>query len=95
MKCQMLFQKIITNLFFKNAIADHKLSAQIIMNSNINYLIMRPLSLIDGEITKKYRISYDSIPKGGKNISREDLAYFMSEAIGKVEYINKSVGICY
>ncbi len=87
--------KIIINLFFKNAIADHKLSAQTIINSNLNYLILRPLSLIDGEMTKKFRTSYDSVPKGGKNISREDLAFFMAEAIGKEEYVNKSVGICY
>ncbi len=90
-----LISKIIINVFFKNAIADHKISAQTIINSGLNYLIMRPLSLIDGEMTKKFRVSYDSVPKGGKNISREDLAFFLSEAVGKDEYINKSVGICY
>ncbi len=90
-----LISRIIINIFFKNAIADHKLSAQAIINSGFNYLIMRPLSLIDGEMTKKFRTSYDAVPKGGKNISREDLAFFLSEAIGKDDYINKSIGICY
>ncbi len=87
--------KLIVNIFFKNAILDHKLSAQTIIDSGLNYLIMRPLSLIDGEMTKKFRISYDSVPKGGKNISREDLAFFLAQAIGNEECINKSVGICY
>ncbi len=90
-----IVSKIIVNLFYKNAISDHKIAAEAIMNSGFNYLIMRPLSLFDGDMTKKYRLSYDSVPKGGSKISREDLAYFLSEAVGKNEYANKSICICY
>ncbi len=87
--------KIFVNLFFKNAIADHKTAAECVINSGLNYLIVRPLSLTEGEMTKEFRTSDTSVPKGGKNISRADVAYFLVEAIGKSEYKNKSICLCY
>ncbi len=87
--------KLFVNLFFKNAIADHKNAANIIISSGLDYLILRPLSLTDGEMTKKFRTSDTSVPKGGKNIARSDVAYFLIEAIGKDEYKNKSICLCY
>ncbi len=87
--------KIFVNLFFKNAIADHKIATECIMNSGLDYLIARPLSLTEGEMTKNFRISDISVPKGGKNISRADVAYFLAEAIGNEDYKNKSIALCY
>ncbi len=87
--------KLFVNLFFKNAIADHKTAANTIINSGLDYLILRPLSLTDGEATKKFRTSDTSVPKGGKNISRADVAYFLESAIGNPEFKNKSIALCY
>ncbi len=87
--------KLFVKLFFKNAIADHKIAAECIINSGLDYLILRPLSLVDGEMTKNFRTSDNSVPKGGKNINRADVAYFLVEAIGKKEYKNKSISLCY
>ncbi len=90
-----LIAKVFVNLFFKNAIADHKIAAECVMNSSLEYLILRPLSLVEGGLTKNFRTSETSVPKGGKNISRADVAYFMEQAIGKEEYKNKSICLCY
>ncbi len=90
-----IIAKLFVTLFFKNAIADHKIAAEALINSGFTYFIVRPLSLIDGQMTKKFRISEDSVPKGGKNISRQDVAWFLSEALGKSEYNNKSICLCY
>ncbi len=90
-----IIAKLFVNLFFKNAIADHKIAANIIINSGLDYLILRPLSLIDGEMTKNFRTSDVSVPSGGKNISRQDVAYFLTQAIGKAEFKNKSICLCY
>ncbi len=87
--------KVFVNLFFKNAIADHKTAANCIMKSGLNYLLLRPLSLTQGDLTGKFRTSEDSVPKGGKNISRADVAYFLVQAIGNVEFYNKSICLCY
>ncbi len=90
-----IIAKLFVNLFYKNAIADHKIAADVVINSGLSYLILRPLSLIDGEITKKFRTSDISVPKGGKNISRKDVAYFLVNSIGKTELENKSICLCY
>ncbi len=87
--------KIFVNLFFKNAIADHKIAANVIINSGLDYLILRPLSLIDGEMTRDFRTADISVPNGGKNISREDVAFFLVDAIDKSELKNKSICLCY
>ncbi len=90
-----IIAKLFVNLFFKNAIADHKIAANTIINSGLDYLILRPLSLVNGEMTKNFRTSDTCVPKGGKNISREDVAYFLVNAIGKLELKNKSICLCY
>ncbi len=90
-----IIAKLFVNIFFKNAISDHKIAANLIINSGLDYLILRPLSLTDGEMTKKFRTSDVSVPKGGKNISREDVAYFLVQAIGDQSLKNKSICLCY
>ncbi len=87
--------KLFVALFFRNAIADHKIAADAIINGGFTYLIVRPLSLVDGEMTKTFRTSDDSVPKAGSKISRQDVAWFLAEALGKSEYRNKSICLCY
>ncbi len=43
-----LITNIIVKLFYKHVINDHKLAAEIIMSSGLEYTLARPLSLIDG-----------------------------------------------
>ncbi len=90
-----IIAKLFVALFFKNAIADHKVAAEALINSGFTYLIVRPLSLVDGEMTKSFRTSDDSVPKGGSNISRQDVAWFLAEALEKTEFNNKSICLCY
>ncbi len=87
--------KLFVALFFRNAIADHKIAADAIINGGFTYLIVRPLSLMDGEMTKTFRTSDNSVPKAGSKISRQDVAWFLAEALGKREYRNKSICLCY
>ncbi len=87
--------KLFVNLFYKNAITDHKIAAECIINSGLDYLILRPLSLTDGEMTKNFRTSDSTVPRGGKNINRADVAFFLVEAIDKKGYKNKSISLCY
>lgn len=90
-----LLTKIIINLLFKNVINDHKGATKYLMNHQLNYTIARPLSLVEGPLTKTYRKTLEGIPKSGKNISREDLADFLITAIENNEYCKTSVGLAY
>lgn len=85
----------ILNLFYKHVINDHRLAAQFIMTSGLDYTLARPLSLTDGGLTKSYRKMTIGVPKGGKNISRQDLAHFLLETIESGDYHNETVGLAY
>ena len=64
-----LLTKIIISLLFKNVINDHIGATDYIMNNGLKYTIARPLSLVEGKLTKIYRETSEGIPKSGKNIS--------------------------
>ena len=85
----------ILTLFYKHVINDHRLTAQVIMTSGLDYTLARPLSLTEGGIMKSYRKMTIGVPKGGKNISRQDLAHFLLETIESGDYHNETVGLAY
>jgi len=85
----------ILKLFYKHVINDHRLAAQIIMTSGLEYTLARPLSLTEGPITGTYRKTPIGVPKGGKQISRRDLAHFLLTTIESGEHRNESVGLDY
>jgi len=86
---------LILNLFYKHVINDHRMAAQVIITSRINYTLARPLSLTDGNLAKIYRKMTIGVPKGGKDISRQDLAHFLLETIESGAYQNETVGLAY
>jgi len=90
-----IFVNLIINLLFKNVINDHKGAVDYIINNDLNYTIARPLALVEGSLTKEYRKTLQGVPKGGKNISREDLANFLLDSIENNNYDSESVGLAY
>lgn len=86
---------LILNLFYKHVINDHRLAAELIMTSGFEYTLARPLSLTDGKLKKDYRKTSSGVPKGGKELSRQDLAHFLLDAIENEGSRNKSVGLAY
>jgi putative NADH-flavin reductase len=89
-----LFTNIIVKLIYKNVINDHKGAVHHIMNADLNYTIARPLSLTDGE-RSKFRTVVPGVPKGGKELSRKDLADFLIDVIEHDKFIKQSVGLAY
>lgn len=86
---------LILNLFYKHVINDHRKAAQVIMTSGLTFTLARPLSLTEGNFTNTYRKMSTGVPKGGKNISRQDLAHFLLDSIENEAYLNESVGLAY
>jgi len=76
-----IMTKLIINLSFKNAINDHKGAKEYIINNQLKYTFERSLSLLEGDLTKKYRMTLEGISKAGRNISREYLADFWVNAV--------------
>lgn len=79
----------------RNALEDHKNATDIIINNNLEYTIARPMGLIDGPKTEAFRKAITGVPKGGLEITREDVAYFLLESITNNEHVNEAVGLAY
>lgn len=86
--------KIVT-LMLRKPLRDHRTAAELWSHSSFNYTIVRPMQLTDGPRTSVYRTSSDSVPAGGKHISRADVAHFMLQAVEENEFVRQSVGLAY
>ena len=87
------FSKIIIPTLLKNAIADKEIQEQIIRESGLDWTIIRPGGLTDGERTGNYRAGLDRDISG--RISRADVADFMLRQLESDEFIGKTPAICY
>jgi len=86
---------LILNLFYKYVISDHRKAAQVIMTSGLTFTLARPLSLTEGNLTSTYRKTTTGVPKGGKDISRQDLAHFLLDSVENEAHLNETVGLAY
>lgn len=89
-----IWKHIIFGILLKKAFLDHQLQEEYILNSNLNYTIVRPSALIDGEITNTYKIGFDRTYKKLKlKIARIAVADFMIRQLQTNEYLKKAVSI--
>ncbi|NNK12228.1 MAG: SDR family oxidoreductase [Flavobacteriaceae bacterium] len=83
---------LILFFYFRDKAKQEKL----IMNSELNWTIVRPGQLFDGKKRMKYKLG----PEVGhyiltKFVSRADVAHFMLQEVQQNDYLKKAVGITY
>jgi len=89
-----VWKHIMFGMLLKKAFADHKLQEYYILNSDLDYSIVRPSAFTDGEITNQFKIGFDGNLKGlNLKISRADVANFMLQQVLAKEYLKKAVSI--
>jgi putative NADH-flavin reductase len=88
-----LVQYIVIPLVLRNAIADHTDKENIIKQSSLDWVIVRPAGLTNGPHTGSYRHG-ESIEFGAK-VSRADVADFMLKQVTSTDYLHKTPGISY
>lgn len=88
-----VFRYLIIPLVLRNAIADHEDKEQIIQQSPLDWVIVRPAGLTDGPHTGQYRHG-ESIEFGAK-IARADVADFMLKQATDDACLHKTPGISY
>lgn len=88
-----LFMKILVPLFLKNAFADKQIQEKYIKASSLDWIIVRPGGLTNGEKTGAYRHGLDKDISG--RISRADVAEFMLKQLKSSDYLHKTPAICY
>lgn len=63
--------------------------------SGLEWTLVRPVRLTDGPRTGRYRVTPENRPKGGRTISRSDIADFMLAALDQSDYLNRAVVVAY
>ncbi|MGD0463394.1 MAG: SDR family oxidoreductase [Tepidisphaeraceae bacterium] len=89
-----LFEKIILPSLLRNAFADKEIQERTIMQSEVDWTIVRPAMLTNGPRTGVYR-AWVGKPKEairGK-ISRADVADFMLKQLNSPEFVKRAVGL--
>lgn len=83
-----IWKHIMFGFLLKKVFQDHKLQEQHILNSNLDYTIVRPSALTDGGLTNKFKRGFDRNQKKlTLKISKADVAHFMLE---QLEHNSKS-----
>ncbi|KAF9913105.1 hypothetical protein EC991_003564 [Linnemannia zychae] len=78
-------KRLFSRMFMTGILKDKVLQEDIIQrdSASIDWSIIRPVTLKDGELSEKYWVSSDKLPKDNKIkvLSRQDLAHYMLEIV--------------
>lgn len=89
------FKYLLKPIFLKKMYADMREMEKLILESNINYTIIRPPYLTKGKLTKNYRVILDNWFDDDKNLSRADLAHFILNNLENQTLFRRIVGLSY
>lgn len=79
----------------RHTLADHRRALEEIQRHNVEWIVVRPLPLINGSWTGHYRIAVDGLPIRGTRIARADVADFMLQQAASDDYVYKIPAIAY
>lgn len=92
----LYFKYLIVPFLLKKGFADHNTQEQYIRQSNLDWIIVRPGILTDGDHTGAYKHGFPANDKTVKvKISRADVADFMLNQITDNTYLYKTPGLSY
>lgn len=89
-QCPFIYKHIIFPLFLKNVFKDHNLQEQYILQSNLDWTIIRAANLTNGnkEISYKHGETISGSLK--LKISRKDVAHFMLSELCEPTYVHRT-----
>ncbi|WP_377889788.1 NAD(P)-dependent oxidoreductase [Alkalihalobacillus sp. R86527] len=77
------------------AAEEHRSVYEVLQESNVDWTIVCPTYLPDGEAVGNYRTEEDVLPEDGKKISVGDTANFVYHELLNGHHLHKRVGIAY
>ena len=90
------WRHIMFGLLLKKALADHNEHEGHVMESELDWTIVRPAAFTDGPMTGSYRHGFEPDAEGlTLKISRADVAHFMLEQVADVDYLHDTPGLSY
>ena len=89
------FAHVIRPTLLRNIFQDKELQEQIVRQSQLDWIIVRPAMLTDGPRTGNYRAGFSSSDKTQRKISRADVADFMLKQLRDSTYVHETPGLSY
>ncbi|AOX03250.1 epimerase [Moorena producens PAL-8-15-08-1] len=87
---------IMFGFLLRNVFADHQRQENYVLQSGLDWTIVRPGAFVDGNRTGKYRHGFPSNDKTSKlKISRADVADFIVKQLADDKYIHKTPSLSY
>lgn len=77
------------------AAEEHEKAFRLLEQSNLEWTIVCPTYLPDGEAKGGYRVEKDFLPEGGKEISTGDTSEFAYRQLEESTFVRSRVGIAY
>jgi len=95
-KLPFLMKYLIVPFMLRRVFADHEIQENHIKESQLDWIIVRPVALTDGERTCSYQHNYKADNNTITNkISRADTADFMLKQLADNNYLHKTPSISY
>lgn len=89
-----VWKYIMFGFFLKKAFKDHQAQEEYLFNSDIDYTIVRPSALTDGEATHAYQVGFNGEQKNlNLKITKADVADFMLKQLSDTAAIKKAISI--
>jgi putative NADH-flavin reductase len=90
------FKNIIVPFVLKSTFAEHHLQETIIKQSSLNWTIVRPGNLTNGQKKEKYKHGFSyTDPTLKVKISRADVAHLLLQQLSTTTHLQKTIGISY
>ncbi|MEO9803952.1 MAG: NAD(P)-binding oxidoreductase [Reichenbachiella sp.] len=87
------FRWFIENSNIGKAYEDHERQEQLLMQSNLNWTIIRPAGLTNSRKKQEIRESFNDVPKPALTIGRQSVARYMVSSIDNEQLIKQTVVI--
>ena len=92
----LLFNYLMIPVLLRNIFADKEIQEQVIKQSHLDWVIVRPGRLTNGPRTGNYKSGFSTTDKSIQaKISRADVADFMLQQLTAEAYLKKTPGVSY
>jgi len=90
------WRRIMFGLLLRQAYADHQAQEALVMDSGLDWVIVRPGAFTDGPATDEYRQGFAATARDLRlKISRSDVAGFMARQLTDDTYLHRTPGLSY
>lgn len=84
---------LLRNTFLRNIVVDTRAMEAIVSTSGLAFTIVRPPRLTNGPFTDRYVVEPERLPRGGRTVSRADVAHFMVDSVERERHVDEMVGM--